>query len=172
MRAVNQRAFGRDDEADLVERLRADGDVVFELVATDGGEVVGHVLFSELAMVTSARDVRAVALAPLAVRPDRQRQGIGSALVRAGLEVCVRYGIEAVVVLGHVSFYPRFGFSAAKARRLSAPFSGDAFMALELVPGVLDRGTARYAKRILEENGIADPTKMQLNTVLRIPPIK
>ena len=71
----------------------------------------------------------------MSVRPDRQRHGIGSALVRAGLERAREQGWQAVIVLGHRGYYPRFGFSAALARTLTSPFTGDAFMALELVPG-------------------------------------
>ena len=85
----------------------------------------------------------ALALAPMSVRPDRQRQGIGSALVRAALERARQQGWQAVIVLGHPGYYPRFGFSAALARPLASPFSGDAFMALELIPGALQGGAGR-----------------------------
>ena len=84
----------------------------------------------------------------MAVHPERQRQGVGSALVIDGLKACRRRGVEAVVVLGHPAYYRRFGFSPERARKLSAPFSGDAFMALEFQPGALevDTATVRYAK--------------------------
>ena len=146
IREVNALAFGTAEEAELVDRLRADGDVLVSLVACDGGDVVGHILFSALPIETAGRTVRAAALAPMAVRPERQRQGFGSALVRRGLEACRALGVEAVVVLGHPAYYPRFGFSAETARHLEAPFSGPAFMALELTPGALDgvSGRVRY----------------------------
>ena len=90
----------------------------------------------------------ALALAPMAVLPEWQRQGIGSMLVRAGLDLCREAGHEIVIVLGHPEFYPRFGFSADLARPLTSPYSsaGDAWMALELVPGALRRvaGEVRY----------------------------
>ena len=146
VRAVNREAFGQADEADLVERLRGDGEVVASLVAETGNAVVGHILFSRLPIVAGDREVAGAALAPVAVLPRFQRQGIGSALVRCGLRRCAELGSEAVVVLGHPGYYPRFGFSAALAERLDAPFSGAAFMALELVPGALaDGGIVRYA---------------------------
>lgn len=143
IREVNEMAFGTPEEAALVDRLRADGLVLVSLVACDGGAVVGHILFSELPIETAGRRVRGAALAPMAVRPDRQRQGLGSALVRRGLEACRALGVEAVVVLGHPAYYPRFGFSAETARHLEAPVSGPAFMALELTPGVLGGGAGR-----------------------------
>ena len=146
VRIVNRKAFGQADEADLVERLRDDGEVVASLVAEVDNAVVGHILFSRLPIVASAREIAGAALAPVAVLPRFQRLGVGSALVRSGLRRCAESGCEAVVVLGHPAYYPRFGFSAALAERLDAPFSGAAFMALELVPGALAGGGAvRYA---------------------------
>lgn len=148
IRRVNEDAFGCADEADLVEALRADGDVLVDLVACDGGDVVGHILFSRLSIEGGdGTAVPAAALAPMSVLPAHQRSGIGSALVRGGLAFCAETGIQAAVVLGHPQYYPRFGFSAAQAERLRAPFSGEAFMALELSPGALDieEAMVRYA---------------------------
>jgi putative acetyltransferase len=146
IRAAIAAAFGREDEADLVERLRADGLVRLSMVALEGGEVVGHVLFTALPTEIDGRAVDAVSLAPVAVLPGFQRRGIGSALIRAGLEVLRERGCGAVVVLGHPGYYPRFGFSAPLARRLASPFPGDAFMALELAEGALagEKGSVRY----------------------------
>lgn len=146
IRAVLAAAFGGAGEADLVERLRADGLVRLALVALEDGEVVGHIVFSDLAVEIDGRKVDAAALAPVAVRPDRQRRGTGAALIRAGLEGLRRDGCEAVVVLGHPEYYPRFGFSPAPARKLAAPFAGDAFMALELAEDALAgaAGSVRY----------------------------
>jgi putative acetyltransferase len=137
VREVNRLAFGRDDEALLVDALRVGGHAVLSLVAEDWGKVVGHVLFSDLPILTRSGTVAALALAPLAVLPARQRQGIGSRLVREGLRACADAGHRIIVVLGHPTYYPRFGFSAALARPLKAPFSGESFMAVELVPGAL-----------------------------------
>lgn len=144
IREVVTGAFHQRDEADLVDRLRADGDGLVELVAEHDGEVVGHILFSPMA---SDPPANIAALAPVAVKPGLQRGGIGVALNEAGLEACRAKGVEAVIVLGHPTYYPRFGFSAELARSVSAPFSGPAFMALELTPGVLQTPrTVRYAK--------------------------
>lgn len=141
--ALNDAAFGGSEESALVERLRAAGLATISLVAVESEGLVGHLLLSPLGVEVDGRPVRALALAPMAVAPDRQRQGIGSALVRAGLRLAGERGWEAVVVLGHPDYYPRFDFSAALAERLQAPFSGPAFMALELVPGALSGGQGR-----------------------------
>jgi putative acetyltransferase len=131
-------AFGTGAEARLVEKLRRDGDVVCELVVLDGGGLIaGHILFSRLDARAGLRSLKAVALAPLAVRPEVQRQGIGDALTRAGLRLCSVTGEELAVVLGHPGYYARFSFSTLLAKLLRAPYSGASFMALELVPGTL-----------------------------------
>lgn len=144
IRAVNRLAFGGEEEAALVDRLRADGLAVASLVAVEGGEVVGHILFSGLSLETNRGAIPAVSLAPMAVRPEWQRKGIGSALVRAGLAWCRARGKAVVIVLGHPGYYPRFGFSAELASRIECPFpgAGDAWMALELTPGALSGVTA------------------------------
>ena len=148
IRKLNQMAFHGDQEAQLVDRLRNDGAVVVSLVAVEGGNIVGHILFSDLLIETEQAVLHAVSLAPMAVAPRSQRRGIGSALVRRGLELCRERGKSIVVVLGHPAYYPRFGFSAELAKNLRGPYSGDAWMALELVPGALDgvNGTVRYPR--------------------------
>jgi putative acetyltransferase len=138
IREVNRLAFGQDAEARLVDRLRADGLVVASFVAVENHRVIGHVMFSELAIQTHSGVIRGAALAPMAVVPSHQRHGIGSSLVREGLEECRRFGIAVVVVLGHLDYYPRLGFSAEKAECLRGKYFGAHFMALELVPCVLD----------------------------------
>jgi putative acetyltransferase len=134
---VVEAAFGQADEARLVERLRADEDALFELVAEEVGLVVGHIMFSRL---WADRYEMFAALAPLAVRPDLQRSGLGSALVRAGLESARDFGAHGVIVLGHPEYYPRFGFSAEAAGKIVAPYAGSpSFMALALEDGAFDR---------------------------------
>jgi putative acetyltransferase len=147
VRAVHLAAFHGDDEADLVDRLHADGDALFGLVAAEAGRIVGHIFFSPLGIATASGTIPAAALAPLAVLPQRQRRGIGTALVRRGLALCRERGVPAVVVLGDPAFYHRFGFRAETARQLDAPWSGPHLMAIELVPGGLGDvpGMACYA---------------------------
>ncbi len=147
---VNREAFGQENEARLVAALReAEGfDPQLSLVALRDDAVVGHILFSPIDIVRDSGDVPALALAPMAVRPEFQRQGIGSALVRAGLKACSRAGYRMVVVLGHSDYYPRFGFTPASERGVRAPFEvpDEAFMVLSLVDGGLDdvAGIVRY----------------------------
>jgi putative acetyltransferase len=146
VRALNVLAFDRPDEADLVDRLRGEGSVVASLVAVNHDRIVGHILFTRLIIRTPHRDVNAVALAPMAVPPEHQRQLVGSTLVRESLRVLRDLGEQIVVVVGHPDYYPRFGFSADLAQGLRSPFSGPAFMALELRPGALQgvSGDVRY----------------------------
>ena len=126
-------AFGSADEAKLVKRLRADGDVLFELVAEEDGAVVGHILFSRL---WADRAELYGALAPLAVLPGRQSQGVGSNLARRGLDCAREFGCRGLLVLGDPAYYGRFGFTADAAAEVKAPFRGlPAFQALALEEG-------------------------------------
>jgi putative acetyltransferase len=139
-------AFGAEYEPALVARLRNDGLVAVALVAEAEKQIIGHIVLSWLPTWVDGHAVRAVALAPMAVRSDFQRRGIGSRLVKRAIEAAGSAGAEAMIVLGHPSYYPRFGFSAALAAKLASPFAGPAFMALELVPGALSgvAGSVHY----------------------------
>jgi putative acetyltransferase len=147
VRSVLTSAFGGDEEATLVELLRkSESDVVVSLVAVVEGEIVGHVLFSRLAIRTNAGVLSGVALAPLAVLPAFQRSGIGSALVREGIRHLRDRGEAIAIVLGDPEYYTRFDFSTELARPLRSRYSGPAFMALEIRPGALDcvAGDVKY----------------------------
>ena len=130
-----------------MDALRAQGYARVSLVAESDAEVVGHILFSEITIQTESGLVPVLSLAPMSVLPELQNTGVGSRLVREGLDRCRQLGYGIVFVLGHPAYYPRFGFSAALAAPLDAPFSGESFMALELVPGALEglRGTVEYS---------------------------
>src|SRR5581483_1060517 len=144
--AVNATAFGREDEAQLVDRLRQEGDLLASLVAVVAGNVAGHILFSRMYIETQARPIPAVALAPLAVLPQYQRRGIGGLLIQDGLDLLRHRGERIVIVLGHPDYYPRFGFSNEKARALESPFPQEAYFALELERGAMSglRGKVKY----------------------------
>lgn len=150
IRQIIRHAFGQSAEADLVEALRADSDVLFELVHANDIALQGHILYSPLAIERDRQTLNAAALAPVAVLPAFQRGGIGSALIEAGNARCAGLGLAAILVLGYPAYYPRFGFSAEIAAPLQAPFSGPAFMGLELSPGALaGGGRVRYAKAFM-----------------------
>jgi len=150
IREVTLLAFGQEQEARLVEDLRRLSDFIPELslVAVRAEQVVGHILFSPMVIETEKGAVPALSLAPLSVRPECQNQDVGSQLVREGLKRCRSLGHEVVIVVGHPAYYPRFGFSSARAKGLEASFEvpDEAFMVLELAPGALDgvAGTIKY----------------------------
>jgi putative acetyltransferase len=147
IRAVNLAAFETSTEADLVDALRKQAAPIISLVAEDGGAIVGHILFSPVTLDGNP-EIRMMGLAPMAVIPARQRQGIGSALIRDGLEACKRIGASAVVVVGHATYYPRFGFTPASRVGLRCQYEvpDEVFMAVELDPGTLRSmgGTVEY----------------------------
>lgn len=144
VRRVNVEAFGQEAEADLVEHLCEGGGAALSLVALQDGQVVGHILFSPVNLepreAPKAPFPRIAGLAPMAVLPDLQRRGIGSSLIERGLEACREEGFDAVVVLGHPEYYPRFGFEPAARRGITSeyPVPDEVFMVLELRPGALE----------------------------------
>jgi putative acetyltransferase len=146
IKIVNEAAFGGSDEAALVEKLRGDGHALVSLVAELDGAIVGHIMFSRMWIETSRGLLSAVALAPLAVLPEHQRKGIGGFLIQHGLEQLQGRDETIVIVVGHPGYYPRFGFSADRAKALESPFPVEVFMAIELRPGALDgiRGPVVY----------------------------
>jgi len=137
IRSINEGAFGCQDEADLVDKLRKEGLVLVSLVAETQERIVGHILFSRMSIETTGGSVSAAALAPMAVLPEHQRRGIGGQLIRHGLNLLRGRGEQIIIVVGHPDYYPRFGFSSEKARSLESPFPRQAFMAMELSPGAL-----------------------------------
>lgn len=153
---LNQSAFGGDTEARLVVALRASPAFVpgLSLVAVEGRQIVGHVLFTRLRVTEAGVARPALALAPMAVLPARQKRGIGSALVRRGLTEARELGHQVVIVLGHPGYYPRFGFQPARPLGIRAPFEAptEAFLVLGLQPGALDgfRGLVEYPAEFLE----------------------
>lgn len=147
VRAVNLLAFETSAEADLVDAVREAARPLVSLVAEVQGDVVGHILFSPVT-IDGHPAVQMMGLAPMAVAPAHQRVGIGSALVRAGLLACADVGTNAVVVLGHPAYYPRFGFIPASRYGLGTSYDvpDDVFLVKELTPGALAgvAGTVRY----------------------------
>jgi putative acetyltransferase len=148
IRRVNDEAFGQPDESRIVDAVRAAGHSVISLVAVEGTRIIGHILFTPVSIETAVPAPRALGLGPMAVSPEWQRQGVGSRLVKAGLDECRRLGHEVVIVIGHPEFYPRFGFRPGHAFGLRSTFDvpDDVFMVAALTPGVPARlsGLVRY----------------------------
>ena len=155
VREVEMQAFGRAEEADLVDGLRREGAVLLSLIAEVEQRIVGHILFTRMWIETSNGSVSAVALAPMAVLPEYQRRGIGQRLVRQGLNLLRCRGERIVIIVGHPDYYPRFGFVTAKPRGIDNEYNApeEAFMILELQPGAFTdvTGVAKYQP---EWNGV------------------
>lgn len=150
--AVNTLAFGKEEEAKLVELLRHSEAYIpqLALVAEKDSVVIGHILFTKIQIVEGKTAFESLALAPMAVLPEFQNKGIGSLLVSTGLQQAKEMGYSSVIVLGHEKYYPRFGFKKASKYEIRPPFDvkDEAFMALELQEGALNgiTGCVRYSK--------------------------
>ena len=144
---VVREAFTGEDEVRLVDALRDAGHLLLSLVAEDDGEIVGHIAYSPMTVDSETDTYTAICLAPVAVAPSRQKQGIGSALINASLDELRATIGGAIFLLGHPTYYPRFGFRPAREFDVHYQDDRDAFMALELAPGALEgvSGTARFA---------------------------
>jgi putative acetyltransferase len=153
IRRVLEAAFPTAAEARLVERLRDGGHLLISLVAEEDGAVVGHIAFSPVQVDGAAPAGGGVGLAPVAVLPGHQRQGLGGRLIREGLAACERAGYEFVVVLGEPAYYRRFGFDRAARRGLGNEYDAvEEFMVLELKGGAIPTsgGMVRYGPEFAE----------------------
>ena len=139
--ALNDAAFGAPGEAKIVAKLAADGDSLASLVAHDDRDILGHIQFFRI--LVNGDDIGA-GLGPMSVTPDRQKRGIGHGLMKLGMTMMEGQGRELVFVLGHPEYYPKFGFSPQVALRYEAPWSGPAFMGIELSPAAPRTGTLTY----------------------------
>lgn len=151
---LNEKAFGQNSEAKLVEALRKNKDVFvpeLSLIALCKGEVMGHILFTKITILTTDGQYKeSLALAPMAVLPQMQLKGIGSALIKQGLKKARDLGFTSVIVLGHPAYYTKFGFTPASYYGIRPPFEvpENAFMAIELIEGALKKseGVVYYSK--------------------------
>jgi len=152
IRQINEAAFEQKAEATIVDKLRASCNKYVSFVAIEHATVVGHILFTPVTI--DATNSIGMGLAPMAVLPSRQKQGIGSLLVRAGLDHLQRYGCPFVIVLGHPEYYPRFGFELASRYKLNSQWEGvpnEAFMVV-----VFDREALPEAGGIIRYRGEFD----------------
>ncbi len=136
---INSEAFGTEAEANLINTLRQSGIPLISLVAEEDGQLIGHILFSPVTLQGDSVDAAIAGLAPMAVRPRWQRQGVGTKLVAEGLKRCRQAGYGAVVVLGHPEYYPRFGFvpSVEYDIRCAYDVPAEVFMVKELLESFL-----------------------------------
>lgn len=152
---INKQSFQQEDESKLIEKIRVGESFVPELslVAELDGEIVGHILFSKIKIVGEA-EYDSLALAPMAVVPRLQKQGVGGKLVSTGLETAKKLGFESVIVVGYKEYYPKFGFEKASKWGIKCPFEvpDEAFMAVELVENSLKgkAGTVQYPDVFME----------------------
>lgn len=158
IRLVNQLAFDGNYEEDIVDRLRQNCPAILSLVAKQGDEVIGHILFSPARIVQlEGWTVPGMGLGPLAVHPDHQGKGVGSALCQVGMQRMEAEANPFVIVLGHPDYYPRFGFTKASTHGIRCAFTGvpdEAFMIrildVDTMAGVA--GTAYYRQEFDEES--------------------
>lgn len=151
---INHKAFGQQNEAKLVNALRNNPNVFIpelSIVASKNNAIIGHILFTKINIKNDDKTLNeSLAIAPMAVLPEFQKNGIGGQLIRRGLETAKQLGYQSVIVLGHEDYYPKFGFEPAEKWNIKAPFdvASNVFMAIELVKGSLENisGTVIYPK--------------------------
>ncbi|OIO03273.1 MAG: GNAT family N-acetyltransferase [Elusimicrobia bacterium CG_4_10_14_0_2_um_filter_56_8] len=158
IRKLNKKAFKGKNESKLIDAVRESSCFIpaLSMVAVKDGVVVGHILFTPVRIKSPQTAVPALALAPMSVLPELQNRGIGTALVKKGLEESVKSGHKIVVVVGHPEYYPRFGFVAAGGKGLKLPFEApeEVFMVLELARNALKdvSGEIEYPKAFHDIN--------------------
>ena len=145
---VNVEAFDTELEANLINAIRKSGIPYISLVAEEGDKIVGHILFTPVELSGNKSGLRLMGLAPMAVVSKLQKKGIGSQLIKVGLENCLTEGYDAVVVLGHPEYYSKFGFLPSIQYGIKSEYDvpDEVFMILELENGVLNKkqGTIKY----------------------------
>lgn len=138
---INDMAFGREDEGNMVNALKKRLEYIpeFSFIALFGDQPVGHLLLFPVTIKGEKSSFRTLSLAPMSVMPEFQGLGIGSELIKTGLAKAKEMGYNSVVVLGHASYYPKFGFLPASKWNITCPFEApdENFMAVELTEGTL-----------------------------------
>jgi len=155
IQALNVRAFGQPQEASIIDKLRTDCEGLLSLVAMENERIVGHILFSPATIEGQHGTIRGMALAPMAVLPEMQRQGIGTQLVQTGIEHLRKMQCPFIVVLGHPQYYPRFGFERASLYGIRCQWQDipdEAFMILWLDKSTIIpvSGLAKYREEFNE----------------------
>ncbi len=148
IREINTQSFDTEAEANLVDNLRTSGKPLISLIAETKGIITGHILFSPVELINNKHSIKIAGLAPMAVLPEFQNQGIGSALINEGLKHCKSEDYQAVVVLGHPEYYPKFGFVPSSHYGIKSEYDvpDEVFMIIELEKDSLANhtGIVRY----------------------------
>jgi predicted N-acetyltransferase YhbS len=154
---ITKLAFGQEKESILIEKIRKGPNFVPELslVAEKDNKIVGHILFSKMKIVGES-EYETLMLAPLAVIPELQKQGIGGKLVKKGIEKAIELGFNSIIVVGHKDYYPKFGFQKASKWDIKCPFEvpDEAFMGIELTEKALENkaGVVQFPEEFLESD--------------------
>lgn len=161
VRFVNDQAFGTPEEGRIVDKLREICKETISLVAVSGEKIVGHIFFSPATIDHQDGQVVGMGLAPMAVSPEFQKQGIGSLLVKEGIRRIKETDCPFIIVLGHVNYYPRFGFEPASIYGLKCQWEGlpdEAFMVIILNKSVMTgvSGVAKYRSEFDEAMQMPD----------------
>ena len=133
IRSVNEQAFDRLAESKLVDKLRMTCAEHLSFVADDNGTIIGHIMYTSVLVTGGKQKAQGMGLAPMAVLPSRQRQGIGTMLVKYSLQILREKKYPFVLVLGNPDYYPRFGFQPASRFNIRSGWEGipdEAFMVL------------------------------------------
>jgi putative acetyltransferase len=152
---INEMAFGQENESKLIEKIRKGPNFVPELslVAEKDNTIVGHILFSKIKIVGES-EYETLMLAPLAVVPELQKQGIGGKLIKKGIENAIELGFESIIVVGHKDYYPKFGFQKASKWGIQSSIEvpDEAFMAIELTEKALENraGVVQFPQEFME----------------------
>ncbi len=149
IRIILQQAFGRTEEADIVDKLRQSCPNAISLVGIDGEQIVGHILFTPVTIQAKEKIITGMGLAPMSVLPEFQRRGVGSQLVKTGLDFVKKAKYLFVIVLGHPAYYPRFGFVPASRYGIMSEYENvldEAFMILVLYQSAIEgvSGVVKY----------------------------
>jgi predicted N-acetyltransferase YhbS len=156
IKRINDLAFGQENEGKMIEAFRKTKDYnnLLSLIAETKGKIIGHILFYPIKIKNKKEEYTVLSLAPMAVHPEFQNKGIGSKLVKRGLEIAKELNFGIVIVVGHPKYYPRFGFTPAKNWDITLPFDvpDDVFLALELNENALKycSGTVEYPKEFFD----------------------
>ena len=145
---INAEAFDTKEEADLVNALRDSGVSHISLVYEKNNELLGHILFTPVELIGDTSDLKLMGLAPMAVSPKLQNKGIGASLIKAGIQQCINEGYDAIIVLGHPDYYPKFGFVPSVKYGIKTEYDvpEDVFLVLEIKENSLNgkKGTIKY----------------------------